>query len=82
MREDWPASSIANSIWTGAAWLSEIKSKETSKWMEGGHDSGDVQDEDHLTKILVAVCGPTIWVTPGTKTKDADPRSMGQGHHF
>jgi hypothetical protein len=44
--------SVKHPLWTGAMALL-INSKK-SKWFRW-HDSGDVQDEDHLTKIF-AVC--------------------------
>jgi hypothetical protein len=50
---------IKHELWTGAmALLINSKKSKYFRW----HDSGDVQDEDHLTKIF-AVCR----LTPGTK---------------
>ena len=51
--------SVKHELWTGAMALL-INSKK-SKWFRW-HDAGDVQDEDHLTKIF-AVCK----LTPETK---------------
>ena len=44
--------SIKHPLWTGA--MSVLINSKRSKWFRW-HDSGDVQDEDHLMKIL-AVC--------------------------
>ncbi len=51
--------SIKHPLWTGA--MSVLINSKKSKWFRW-HDSGDVQDEDHLMKIF-AVCK----LTPATR---------------
>ena len=51
--------SIKSPLWVGA--MSLLINSKKSKWFRW-HDSGDVQDEDHLTKIF-AVCN----LTPETR---------------
>ena len=59
--------SIKHELWTGAmALLINSKKSKEFRW----HDSGDVQDEDHLTKIF-AVCRLTPSVKHWMPTREA-----------
>ena len=59
--------SIKSPLWTGAmALLINSKKSKVFRW----HDSGDVQDEDHLTKIF-AVCRLTPSVKHWMPTREA-----------
>ena len=59
--------SIKHELWTGAmVHLINSKKSKVFRW----HDSGDVQDEDHLTKIF-SVCKLTPTVTHWMPTREA-----------
>ena len=59
--------SIKSPLWTGAmALLINSKKSKVFRW----HDSGDIQDEDHLTKIF-AVCKLTPTVKHWMPTREA-----------
>ena len=59
--------SIKHALWTGAmSLLINSKKSKVFRW----HDSGDVQDEDHLTKIF-AICKLTPSVKHWMPTREA-----------
>ena len=59
--------SVKHPLWTGAmALLINSKKSKEFRW----HDSGDIQDEDHLTKIF-AVCKLTPTVKHWMPTREA-----------